>query len=213
MNRIVEEVHNGKIRFESEYMEGTTFYDSFDIAVSGVATSSDGKGAKWTKHALREGNSNFSQCTPYPSLVNGYITLFCTLGGRRGPAYLTRVSPSEATNVSAYRYFVGGRWLKDPNAATIVIDGFVGELSIGKNPAGGFIALYKSSAASGLAYSTAGSLTGPWSGPVTFYYFDPYGGFSYGTYAPQIIGVRGMTFIIFFSRWDDYSVYAAELTL
>jgi hypothetical protein len=192
------------------YEEGSTYGHIFDIAASGVVTSSDG-GKSWIKHPLRAGNSDFSQCTPYPSLDSkGYILLYCTKGGRQGPAYLIRVQPKAATNIAAYQYYTRRGWSKNSDGAVPIIEGFVGELSISKLPSGKYIVLYTSTAAAGLVYSTSSSLYGPWSTPTTFLQWPPSGG---STYAPQIVSISGRKLIIFFTQWSDYSVYAGELNL
>ncbi len=212
-------VPSGAIKVGSKiyafYTVGHHYGHAFDISSSGVVVS-DLSARQWTQVPLRAGNSDFSQCTPYPSVVGGsYVYLFCTLGGRVGNAYLSRVTSNSITNLAAYQYWAGGRWVGDMAAAVPVIRDTVGELSIGKF-GGGYIALYMSPAGSGLVYATAPALTGPWGNITTFANWGPSGpqySIWYGTYAPQIISISGRTVRFVFSRFDDYRVRLADLTI
>ncbi len=196
------------------YSEGHHYGHNFDIFASGVVVSSD-NARTWTKHPLRGPNNIFSQATPYPQVLGGYVYVFGTLGGRQGPAYLSRVAAGRLTDLTAYQYWTGGGWNGNMAAAVPVINDSVGELSISRY-GGGYIALYMSPAGSGLVYATAPALTGPWGNITTFANWGPSGpqySIWYGTYAPQILSVSGKTIRFLFSRWDDYRVRLAQLVL
>lgn len=96
---------------------------------SGLAYSDD-DGQTWTKDpdAVWPGDSNFGQVAFVRQ--GRYVYLFGIPGGRLGGVQLGRVYFRDMLELDRYEYWDGEQWQADPNQATEVIPGPVGELSV-----------------------------------------------------------------------------------
>jgi hypothetical protein len=106
--------------------------------------------------AYSAGDQNFQQMAyvlqPESKVVAGeprYVYAFGTPAGRAGSAYLSRVPEGDLTNLRAYEYWNGSRWVGDQARATAIIGdstrstglfGFAIDLANDPNFLGGYLA-------------------------------------------------------------------------
>lgn len=114
------------------------------------------------------GNENFQQGA-FVRSSDGYIYSFGTPGGRGGSAFLARVPPGSVPDLTKYQYWKAaedgsGSWVPgDPAAATPVIPGPVGEMSVQYNDyLKQYLVLY-GNGGNNIVARTAPALQGPWS--------------------------------------------------
>lgn len=110
------------------------------------------------------GNENF-QMGAFVRGGDGYIYSYGTPSGRGGSAHLARVPEPALPDVTKYQYWnESGNWVPaNPGAATPVIPGPVGEMSVQYNTyLKKFLALY-SNGANDVVARTAPAPQGPWS--------------------------------------------------
>jgi hypothetical protein len=182
--------------------------NEFAVSSSGLAVSCDG-GGTWTEHLLFDGPTPFSQATPYGAILNGYVYLLGTGGGRMAPAILARVAAGRLLDATAYAFWNGARWGSLKGAVPVIQD-TVGELSLSWNVyLHQYLILYQSPASGGVLYRTASALSGPWSAPTVII---PQAGS--GFYAPeQLVATTGQVVEYALSDFDIYSVIWMTLRL
>ena len=114
--------------------------------------------------AYRSGNENFQMTAMVKD--DGYVYVYGTPNGRAGAARLARISEAAFPSWDAAEYWNGSGWSSSPSAATPVLDGRVGELSVQYNQhLGAWLALYEST--EGIVIRKADSPEGPWSAKKT----------------------------------------------
>jgi hypothetical protein len=134
---------------------------------SGLAYSDDG-GQTWEKNSgVRwPGDSNFGQVAFVEH--GAYVYLFGIPGGRYGGIQMARVPAGSMLDQSAYRYLDGTTWVTDPGAATTVMAGPVGELSVRwSSYYRAWMMMYLVDDKGLVVIRSAPELTGPWSTPRT----------------------------------------------
>lgn len=177
---------------------------------SGIAYSDDG-GTTWTTSPVTwSGASNFGQVATVER--NGYVYLYGIPGGRYGDMRLARVRQDEILTRSAYRYWDGGTWVRDESAATPIVPGPVGEMSVQYNSHyRTYLMMYLVDSTQQIVLRTSDSLTGPWSDPQVVADGDRYP----QLYAPYIMPVFNDGEDIWFtmSMYGSYDVSLMHTSL
>jgi hypothetical protein len=138
---------------------------------SAIAMSPD-NGESWgvypgTIRAPGGGNENFQMgAFLKPGPGDPYLYTFGTPNGRGGSAYVARVSPSLIPDLTKYEYWNNDNqtWVPgDPAAATPVIPGPMGELSVQYNTyLKQYLVLYCNGGSNDVVMRTAPAPQGPW---------------------------------------------------
>jgi hypothetical protein len=144
---------------------------SWSTNFSAIAMSSD-NGETWgvypgTVRTPTAGNENFQMgAFLKPGPGDPYLYTFGTPNGRGGSAYVARVAPNLVPDLTKYEYWNSdnGSWVPaNPAAATPVIPGPVGEMSVQYNTyLKQYLALY-GNGANDVVMRTAPTPQGPWS--------------------------------------------------
>ena len=137
----------------------------WDLGAAGWAYSDD-DGQNWTKDpdAIWPGDTNWGQVAIEEH--EGYLYLFGIPGGRYGDLKLARVAPDQLLDIGSYKYWDGERWGDDPQAASVIVPGPVGELSVRWNSHyRRWLMMYLIDDQGLIVLRTAENLTGPWSEP------------------------------------------------
>ncbi len=144
---------------------------SWSTNFSAIAMSSD-NGETWgvypgTVRTPSAGNENFQMgAFLKPGPGDPYLYTFGTPNGRGGSAYVARVAPNLVPDLTKYEYWNSdnGSWVPaNPAAATPVIPGPVGEMSVQYNTyLKQYLALY-GNGANDVVMRTAPTPQGPWS--------------------------------------------------
>ncbi|BBZ22352.1 DUF4185 domain-containing protein [Mycolicibacter hiberniae] len=145
---------------------------------------------------------------------DGYLYSYGTPSGRSGSAYLSRVSERTIPDVTTYEYWNGdtGAWVpNNPAAATPVIPGPVGEMSVQYNTyLRQYLALY-GNGGNDVVARTAPTPQGPWSAEQTLI---PTGQIPGGIYAPYMHPwSTGKEVYFTLSLWNAYDVMLMRTVL
>ncbi|CAJ1495457.1 DUF4185 domain-containing protein [[Mycobacterium] kokjensenii] len=159
------------------------------------------------------GNENF-QMGAFLRGNDGYLYSYGTPAGRGGSAYLSRVPERVIPDVSRYQYWNGdsGSWVpNNPAAATPVIPGPVGEMSVQYNTyLKQYLALY-GNGGNDVVARTAPTPQGPWSAEQTLI---PTGQIPGGIYAPYMHPwSTGKDVYFTLSLWNAYDVMLMRTVL
>ncbi len=158
------------------------------------------------------GNENFQQGA-FLRGGDGYLYSFGTPAARGGSAYLSRVPEQFVPDLSKYQYWnESGTWVPaNPAAATPVIPGPVGEMSVQYNTyLKRFLMLYGNGANSVVA-RTAAAPQGPWSAEQTLVSSGQMPG---GIYAPFLHPwSTGKDVYFMLSLWNAYDVMLMHTVL
>ena len=195
----------------------------WEVNDAGLAKSTD-QGQSWTvlDGPRWGGESGFVQISPFHVDVDGVDTLYVwgITHGRFSGVSLATVPAAEVEDAGAWRYFTGTdadgdpQWSADVDAAALVLDDTVGELSVVWNDyLGRWIMTYL---AEGRGIVIREGLTpwGPWGDAFTLVGGDEVA----GPYAPYMLqkytGEGGRVIYFALSIWDPYNVfwYRAELS-
>jgi len=185
---------------------------------SGLARSTDG-GQNWTQldSPRWEGESNFVQVSVVA--LDGMLYFWGVTHGRFGGVALMRVPERDVERQDAYEYFTGLRdgeptWGREPEGATQVVEGTVGELSVVWND---YLSRWIMTATDG---SGVGSTIregispwGPWGPPKPLVTQEDLPGLYSPYLHPQYVTNGGRTIYFTISQWDPYNVfwYRADL--
>lgn len=190
---------------------------------AGLAHSNDG-GRHWSqpRRSRWPGDSNFVQVA---FVLEGGVDHHAPGGtdapmlhvygipaGRMGGAALARVPRDRASELGAWEYWDGRRWVGDHRAAEVVLDGPVGELSVMWSPhLGRWITMYLDEARRAVVLREADDLRGPWGPSEVVVSADE----QPALYAPYLlpVGNNGSQVRFMLSRFDLYNVFLFELTL
>lgn len=141
-----------------------------------------------------------------------WVYLFGTTNGRFGPAYLARVGPDAVDRVAAYRYWNGTAWVPRPDAATPVISGPVGEMSVAYHRGvGRWLAMHLDEERSMIVLRSAEDVTGPWDEGVPVASAAEYPALYGGYLHPWHLDSDRIYWLM--SRWAPYNVYLMSTTL
>lgn len=182
---------------------------------AGIAYSDDG-GLNWTKdpHAWWPNTPSWDQQWQLCCLVphGKHVYLFGTQNGRFGPAKLARAPKHHLLDLDTHEQWDGATWGKNPDAAAVVLDGHVAELSIAwHEPTSQWLALHLVHEEQRIVLRTAREVTGPWTPPVTVVtgeqYPDLYGGF----WHPWTMNTHQPCFSL--SQWGPYNTRLVQLHL
>lgn len=176
---------------------------------AGIAVSDD-HGRSWRKPDAARWPNRRRRDHPFQMgafVPDGdHVCLVGTPNGRFGSASLARVDPARVSDVDAYEYWTGRRWVAgDPYAATPVFAGPVGELSVRHNKfSDSWLALYLDEGRAAIVLRQAAALTGPWSEPVTVVSGADHPGLYGGYLHPWACDGRELYFTM--SLWGPYHV-------
>ena len=142
---------------------------SWSTNFSAVAVSKD-NGETWgvfpnTVRPPSGGNENFQMgAFLKPGPGDPYLYSYGTPSGRSGSAFVSRVSPNAIPDLTKYEYWSNGSWVPgNPAAATPVIPGPVGEMSVQYNTyLKQYLTLY-GNGANDVVMRTSPTPQGPWS--------------------------------------------------
>lgn len=147
---------------------------------------------------------------------DGYLYSYGTPAGRGGPAFLSRVSERAIPDVNQYQYWsasdAGGGWVpNNPAAATPVIPGPVGEMSVQYNTyLKRYLVLY-GNGGNDVVARTAPAPQGPWSAEQTLISSGQMPG---GIYAPYLHPwSTGKDLYFTLSLWNAYDVMLMHTVL
>ncbi|OBG35431.1 MULTISPECIES: DUF4185 domain-containing protein [Mycolicibacter] len=159
------------------------------------------------------GNENF-QMGAYLRGNDGFLYSYGTPSGRGGSAYLSRVPERAIPDLNQYQYWNGdsGSWVPaNPAAATPVIPGPVGEMSVQYNTyLRQYLALY-GNGGNDVVARTAPTPQGPWSAEQTLI---PTGQIPGGIYAPYVHPwSTGKDVYFTLSLWNAYDVMLMHTVL
>lgn len=173
---------------------------------AGIA-SSDDNGRTWTPHVLWPNDPSWSDGFQMGAFARsgGYVYLLATPSGRFGPVRLARAPETAVLAPGAWRYWTGSAWSADRAAATVVVPGPVGELSVHYSAYHGrWLMMYLDENRRAVVLRDAPALSGPWSVPQTVATAAAFP----GLYAPYIHPWSSGPDVYFaLSQWDPYNVY------
>ncbi|PXX65680.1 uncharacterized protein DUF4185 [Nocardia tenerifensis] len=180
----------------------------------GIAYSDD-RGRTWTKDQYAKwdnifGTGRFQVAAMVPQ--GDYVYMFGTPNGRLGMIGLARVPKAEVLNTSAYQYWVNGTWAPAAeNAATPVVPGMAGEVSVRYDEAGArWQMVYLDATRGTIVTRNAAAPQGNWTEAAqlvsTVDYPTAYGGFIH----PWSTG-QDLYFTV--STWRNYNVYLMHARL
>lgn len=193
---------------------------------AGVAHSDD-DGQTWVKDpgAVWSGDSRFGQVAyvrPADDPDDGEATdsddegdtvyVYGVPGGRYGSVSLARAPADRLGDRSAYEYRTASGWSPDESAATTVVPGPVGELSVRYHEYyQRWLMMYLVDPTGEVVLRSADSPTGPWSEPQVVATTEDYP----EAYAPYLTPVwnDGPDVVFTLSRYDTYRVYLMRTRL
>ena len=192
---------------------------SWSTNFSAIATSAD-NGETWAVYpgTIRPpggGNENFQMgAFLKPGPGDPYLYMYGTPSGRGGSAYVARVAPNLIPDLSKYEYFNAdsNAWVPaNPGAATPVIPGPVGEMSVQYNTyLKQYLALY-GNGANDVVMRTAPTPQGPWSPEQLLV---PSAQIPGGIYAPYLHPwSTGKELYYNLSLWSAYNVMLMKTVL
>lgn len=190
---------------------------AWDANYAGLAKSTDG-GESWTPldEPRWPGDSNFIQVAPVHVSDAGedHVYFWAIPSGRFGGVKLMRVPATEEAveDASAYTYFAGTdadgapAWDPDLQAAELVIDGTIGELSVmWSDYLDRWIMTYSDG---GNAYIREGITPwGPWNEPIMLASAADYPGLYSPYMNPRYVTEDGRRVHFTMSLWDPYNVF------
>lgn len=196
---------------------------AWDANHAALAKSTD-RGETWTAlDAPRwPGDSNFIQVATAHVEDAGteYVYFWAIPSGRFGGVQLMRVPATEAAveDASAYSYFTGvdasgsPQWGDDMSAATTIVDGTIGELSVmWSTYLERWIMTYSDG---GNAYIREGITPwGPWGDPIEVAAQADYPGLYSPYLSPRYVGDGGRRIYFTMSLWGPYNVFWFSLDL
>ena len=196
---------------------------AWDANFAGLAKSTD-QGATWT--ALDDpkwpGDSNFIQVATAHVTEQGteYVYFWSIPSGRFGGVQLMRVPATEAAveDAAAYSYFTGvnddnqPQWSADMGAASTVIEGTIGELSVmWSDYLERWIMTYSDG---GNAYIREGITPwGPWGDPIEMARASEYPGLYSPYMSPRYVADGGKKIYFSMSLWGPYNVFWFSINL
>lgn len=185
---------------------------------AGLAKSTD-HGQNWTtlESPRWGGDSNFVQVSV--TNVDGTLYFWGVTHGRFGGVALMRVAAADVEHQNAYEYFTGVRdgkpaWGKDPAAATQLVDGTVGELSVmWSEYLGRWIMTATDGSGTGSTIREGVSPWGPWGDPKPLVTQEELPGVYSPYLHPRYVANGGRTIYFSISQWGPYNVfwYRADL--
>lgn len=195
----------------------------WDANYASVAKSTDG-GNNWTllDEVKWPGDSNFIQVSPYK--VEGEdgqtdIYFWCIPSGRFGGVKLMKVPEADIEKLDAYRYYAGNDdqgkpiWSADLNEAQLVVDDFVGELSVVWNPYLERWLMTYLRESEGVVIREGLTPWGPWGDAIGLVKSSDEPGL-YGPYMnDRYVGDDGKTIYFTLSLWDPYNVFWFKASL
>ncbi|WP_203581430.1 DUF4185 domain-containing protein [Microbacterium hibisci] len=190
---------------------------AWDANYAGMAKSTD-RGETWTplEEPRWPGDSNFIQVAPVIVSDGGedYVYFWSIPSGRFGGVALMRVPATEdaVEDPDAYTYFAGTdasgrpRWDADMDAAELVVDGTIGELSVmWSEYLERWIMTYSDG---GDAYIREGITPwGPWGEPMLLVSSADYPGLYSPYMNPRYMEGGGARFYFTLSLWGPYNVF------
>jgi hypothetical protein len=190
------------------YMYWQVGRDYDPLNYSSIYSSEDG-GRTWTscRDRIEFGNDSNFGMVGYAK-KDGWCYMIGTHIGRSGSAYLARFRYGDILDKSSYEFWNGtdGKWVKgDEKAATVLIDGTVGELSfVWLEEYGMWLVLYFDSEEYAICYRSAEEITGPWSVERVLVSGSEYSQL-YGSYIHPHI--EGNAIYYTMSQWVPYNVF------
>lgn len=186
--------------------------ENWGIYPGSVRTPAEGAvaGARYVR-----GNENFQQgAFLQPGPGDPYLYSFGTPSGRGGAAYVARVRPGAVPDPNGYEYWnaATNSWVpRDPSAATPVVPGPVGELSVQYNTyLNQYLMLY-CNGLNDVVMRTAAAPQGPW-GPEQL--LVPSVQYPGGIYAPFLHPwSKGKELYYNLSLWSAYNVMLMKTVL
>jgi hypothetical protein len=170
--------------------------------------SSNDNGITWKRcnEVLFSSNSNFGQVAY--AKKDGYVYMMGTPTGRDGSACLARIPEKSMLKKSDYEYWNKQEgWVKgNENAATVVVEGKVGEASLMYHQKfKRWIFTYLDADKYALIYRDAPDITGPWAPEKVLVYSKDYPAL-YGSFMhPGKASEDKLYFTM--SQWDPYNVF------
>lgn len=143
----------------------------------------------------------------------GHVYLMGTPNGRFGAGSLARVDERRVSEVDEYEYWTGRDWVAgDPFAATPVLGGPVGELSLLYNTFHGrWLASHLDEGRAAIVLRSAPELTGPWSEPEIMVSGRDHPGLYGGFLHPWAADRPDVYFLL--SLWNSYNVRLMRATI
>ncbi|KRB36888.1 DUF4185 domain-containing protein [Microbacterium sp. Root180] len=190
---------------------------AWDANYAGLAKSTD-QGETWTALDSPQwpGDSNFIQVAPVHVTEEGteYLYFWTIPAGRFGGVALMRVPATEdaVEDADAYTYFAGTDdsadpiWESDMDAAELVVDGTIGELSVmWSTYLERWVMTYSDG---GNAYIREGITPwGPWGDPIELVSSADYPGLYSPYMSPRYVADDGKRIYFSMSLWDPYNVF------
>jgi hypothetical protein len=190
---------------------------SWSTNYSALAVSND-NGENWAVYpgSIRQpggGNEKFQMgAFLKPGPGDPYLYSFGTPNGRSGAAFMSRVNPAQAPDLTKYEYWDGSNWAPgNPGAAVPVIPGPVGEMSAQYNTyLKQYLALY-CNGANDVVARTAPAPQGPWGPEQVLVTSNEIPG---GIYAPFLHPwSTGKELYYNLSLWSGYNVMLMKTVL
>ncbi|WP_298175808.1 DUF4185 domain-containing protein [Saccharomonospora sp.] len=181
---------------------------------AGIAVSDDG-GYTWDKPRYARwsnwwGRDRF-QLGAFAS-TGGRVYLLGTTNGRYGEAYLARAELAELPETRAFEYWTGTGWSRHQGAAAAVLDGPVGEMSVGFHTVlGRWLLMHLDETRRGIVLRSAEHLTGPWTPGEVVVSGDEYPAVYGGFLHPWSLDGPDLYYLV--SQWGPYNVYLARTRL
>lgn len=182
-----------------------TWHTSF----AGLAYSDD-HGENWTPGPIWWNTPDWMQPFQMCTLVHedGYVYLFGSRNGRRGPMYLARVPDDKVLDLSQHEQWHGDTvgWTKDPDTAEPIVRDEVSESSVQFHaPSGYWVMTYLQDDRNPqlLVMRTSKSLTGPWSEPTVLLSGSDYPGLYGGFLHPWTMNSNALGIVV--SHWNEYN--------
>lgn len=177
---------------------------------AGIAVSDDG-GLTWRQP--REATwRNRAQTQDQPFQIGAFagtdehVYLLGTTNGRFGDAYLARAREEDLLDTGRYEYLTGSGWGPDEQAATPVMSGPVGELSVEySRHFGCWLAVHLDEHRAAIVLRTAEALTGPWSEGQVLVSGKDYPALYGGYLHPWAMDGPDIHYLI--SQWRPYNVF------
>ncbi|EIF00481.1 hypothetical protein SacglDRAFT_03625 [Saccharomonospora glauca K62] len=181
---------------------------------AGIAVSRDGgwtwdkpRDARWSN---RWGDSRFQLGAFAPA--DGHVYLLGTTNGRYGDAYLARAAPAALPATRAFEYWTGSGWSRRARAAAVVVDGPLGEMSLGfHRDLGRWLLMHLDETRRGIVLRSAPRLIGPWTVGEVVVSGDEYPAVYGGYLHPWSLTGPDLYYLV--SQWGPYNVYLTRTRL